>query len=147
MRPAVMNLPQLLLQTRFIIFFYTSVSVEVLILTVKIKNYKKWRIYSQWVPPHGSAVCTQVHCIRRLFGAVYFASFIVFFLKQVGVNSLAIVVSPTARRAPPPHLLCKTGGSWECYLLHGFTTLSTSPSAMLHKWHKIYSTFILDTSL
>ena len=57
--------------------------------------------------------------------------------------------APLPTPPPRPHIskLCKTGGSWECYLLQGFTTLSTSPLAMLHKWHKIYSTFILDTSL
>ena len=144
-----MNLSQRLLQTLSLsYFFYTSMPFDVLILIVKIIIIKKkggsihnWCHHMVQQSAHRySALGACIHLLTCLGLSSL--------LLSVGVNSLAIVVLPTpAQPRPPPQQLCKTGGSWECYLLHGFTTLVTSPSAMLHKWHKIYSTFVLDTSL
>ena len=103
MRPDVMNMSQRLLQTRFIILFYTSVLFEVLILTIKIIKIFLKNCESIHNGCH-QTVQQSAHRYSALRACIHLLTFwglstLLFyrFLKQVGVNGLAIVVSSTAR--------------------------------------------------
>ena len=125
-----MNLSQRLLQTLDLSYVLHKCAIRG--VNTDCKNYKK-KIYIYKNGDHHRdhhMVQQSTHRYLALGACIHLLTFLELstLLLSVGVNSLAIVVSP-----PPTHQLCKTGGSWECYLLHGFTTLFTSPSVMLQK--------------